>query len=287
MGRQLKRLALSLLLLCPMAVQAQNSRILATGGGTSLEGQAGGGITPWAVMAGYGSSGEWSATAYVTHVSVDDYELDAYGVAASFNDRLELSLAHHQLDLGTLGPLVGRPGGSLEQDVIGLKYRLGGDLIYTQTPQIVIGLQYKAHDDLSLPRAVGALRDSDVEAYLSVARLWLAGLFDRNVFANGTIRLSRANQLGLLGFGGDRGDSHELLLEAAAGLFLNREVAVGFEYRMQPDNLAAAPQDDWYSAFVGWFPNKRLSLIAAWADLGDVATLADQSGFYLSLELTY
>lgn len=286
MGRRFT-LCLSLLLLWPLVAPAQSSRILATGGGTSLEGQAGGGITPWAVMAGYGSSGEWSATAFYSHVTVDDYDLDAYGVAASFDDRIELSLARHELDLGTLGPLVGRPGGTLEQDVLGLKYRLAGDLIYTQTPQVVFGLQFKKHSDATLPRAVGARRDSDVEAYVSVARLWLAGLFDRNVFANGTVRLSRANQLGLLGYGGDRGDGHEVLLEAAAGVFLSRQFALGVEYRMQPDNLTAAPQDDWYSAFVGWFPNKRLSLIAAWASLGDVATLTDQSGLYLSLELTY
>ena len=38
---------------------ADQGRLLATGGATSLEGQAGGGIVPWAVLAGYAEEGEW------------------------------------------------------------------------------------------------------------------------------------------------------------------------------------------------------------------------------------
>ena len=287
MGRFWQWLLIALAAQCAGTAQAQNSRILAIGGGTSLEGQAGGGITPWAVIAGYGSSGEWSGTAFISHVRLDDYDLDAYGVAVGLNDRFELSLARHELDLGTLGRAIGQPGARLKQNVLGLKYRLAGDLIYTTTPQITVGLQYKDHRNIALPRAVGAARDSDVEGYLSVARLWLGGLLDRNLFANGTVRFSRSNQLGLLGYGGDAGNSHELLFEGAAGIFVNRHVALGLEYRMQPDNLTAAPQDDWYSAFVGWFPSKRISVIAAYANLGDVATLVDQEGVYVSVELTY
>jgi hypothetical protein len=35
---------------------------------------------------------------------------------------------------------------------------------------------------------------------------------------------------------------------------------------------------------VGWFPSKKLALIAAYVDLGEVATFKDQTGWYLSLQ---
>ena len=50
-------------LLASTACQA-GSRIIATGGASSIEGSAGGGIVPWAVLNGYASSDEWAATAF-------------------------------------------------------------------------------------------------------------------------------------------------------------------------------------------------------------------------------
>lgn len=266
---------------------AAGSRLLATGGGTQVEGQAGGGIVPWAVMAGYGSSGEVGASAFYTHVELDDYALDALGVAVSVDNRIEFSLARQQLDLGTLGDALGLPDKSLRQDILGLKLRVAGDLIYGGLPQIAAGLQFKRHLDFGIPAAVGAVRRRDADFFLAASKLWLAGPFDRNVFANATLRYTRANQGGLLGFGGDRDDSRDVMFEGAVGVFLNRHVAVGFEYRQQPDNLRFSDQDAWMDAFVGVFPSKHVSLVAAWASLGTVATLDGQQGWYLSLEVAF
>lgn len=263
------------------------SRLLATGGATQIEGQAGGGIVPWAVLVGYGSSSEFSATAFYTHVDVDDYALDAYGVAASYDNRVEVSLARQTFDLGTLGDALGLPDTSFRQNIVGLKLRLYGDLIYGAAPQLALGLQYKHQLDFAVPRAVGARRRSDVDVYLAATKLWLAGPFDRNVFANATLRYTRANQGGLLGFGGDLDDSRDVVFEGSAGVFITRHVAVGFEYRQQPDNLAFSDQDAWFDAFIGVFPNKHVSIVAAYADLGTVATLSDQSGWYVSFELVF
>jgi len=285
------RACLALLLLTPAASAFERleagSRLLATGGATQVEGQAGGGIVPWAVMAGYGSSGEVGASAFYTHVELNDYALDALGVAVSFDNRIELSVARQQLDLGTLGDALGLPDKSLRQDVLGLKLRVAGDLIYGDLPQIAVGMQFKRHLDFGIPAAVGAVRRRDADFYVAASKLWLAGPFDRNVFANATVRYTRANQGGLLGFGGDRDDSRDLVFEGAAGVFLNRHVAVGFEYRQQPDNLGFSDQDAWMDAFVGIFPSKHVSLVAAWASLGTVATLDGQQGWYLSLEVAF
>jgi len=264
-----------------------DSRLLATGGATQLEGAAGGGIVPWAVLAGYGSTGEVGASAFATHVAVDDYNLDAWGAAVSIDNRIELSYARQRFDLGTLGEALGLPGRQFEQDIFGLKLRLFGDLIYGRAPQISAGLLYKRQHDFAIPQAVGAERDRDVDVYLAATRLWLAAIADRNVVTNLTLRLSRANQIGLLGFGGDEGDSHELLVEGSAAVFLTRRIAVGAEYRQQPDNLSFSEQDDWFDLFAGWFPNKHVSALVAYTNVGTVATLADQTGVYASLEIAF
>jgi len=74
------------------------------------------------------------------------------------------------------------------------------------------------------------------------------------------------------------------MLEGSVGLFLNRQWLVGGEYRQKPDNLGFAAEDDWWDVFVAWVPDRRLAVTAALVNLGDVATLEDQQGFYLSLQ---
>ena len=144
---------------------ANNSRILATGGATQIEGQAGGGIVPWAVLAGYGSSEEVGASGFYTHVDLKDYALDAFGVAVSYDNRIELSLARQEFDLGTLGKALGVPAKELRQNIFGMKLRLYGDLIYGQLPQLAFGVQYKDNLDFGIPAAVGARHDSDADFY--------------------------------------------------------------------------------------------------------------------------
>ncbi len=134
---------------------------------------------------------------------------------------------------------------------------------------------------MGVPTALGASADSGMDVYLAASKLWLNGLLGRNLFANLTLRSTAAHQTGLLGFGNER----ELQLEASAGIFLNRQWVIGIEYRQKPDHLAAVTEDDWSDVFVGWFPGKNFAAVLAWADLGSIAGLPGQGGWYLSLQL--
>ncbi len=262
-------------------------RLLATGGATMIEGSAGGGIVPWAVMSGYGTREEWGGDVFATRVDTGDYRLDTAGLNLSYANRIELSFAQQRLDISTLSKAAGLPERSLNQDVFGAKLRLFGDLIYDQLPQVALGVQHKRQTNFNIPHAVGAKRDSDTEAYLAASRLLLGGAAGYNLLLNGTLRYSRANETGLLGFGGDRRDSRSLLKEGSAAILLNPEWVVGIEYREKPDNLSFAGESDWKDLFVGYFPSKRVALVAAWADLGEIATLDGQKGAYLSMQLSY
>lgn len=272
------------LCLCGELAVAGEGRLLATGGATSLEGAAGGGIMPWAVLAGYGERGEWGADVFATRVETGDYRLDVAGVAAAYGNRIELSYARQRFDLGTLARDLRLPDNSLSQDVLGLKLRLAGDLIYDRLPQISLGLQYKRQRDFRVPSLVGAQRREDSEGYLAASRLILGGAFGYNLLLNANLRYSRANELGLLGFGGDRRDRHSWLKEGSVAVLLDRHWAVGIEYREKHDNLSFAGESDWADLFVGYFPNKNLALVLAYARLGEIATLDNQDGVYLSVQ---
>jgi hypothetical protein len=266
------------------AAYAEQGRLIATGGASSIEGSAGGGIIPWAVLAGYGEQGEWGANAFATHVDLPDYTLDVAGMAASYGNRVELSYAHQRFDLGSLVSKLSLPDDNLTQDIFGIKVRLFGDLIYDNLPQVSLGLEYKHQNDFAIPKLIGAQRDSDVEGYLTASRLFMGAAFGYNVVVNGGLRYSRANETGLLGFGGDRRDSRSVLKEGGVAMLFNPRWAVGVDYREKPDNLSFAGESNWVDMFVGYFPNKHVSFVLAYARLGEIATLDNQNGTYLSIQ---
>ncbi|AGH78198.1 DUF3034 family protein [Xanthomonas citri pv. citri] len=271
----------------PLHALAGDGRLLATGGVSMIEGSSGGGIVPWATLSGYGTRDELGTVAFATHVDSGDYRLDVQGAALTVGNRLELSLARQRLDLGTLQDRLGLPWNALGQDVFGAKVRLAGDLVYGNAPQVSLGVQYKRLRNGTLPLAIGARDDHGTDIYLSASRLLLQGAAGYQLLLNGTLRATRANQAGLLGFGGDRRNSYRLVPEVSAAVVLSPSWAVGVEYRDKPNNLGFAREQAWADAFVAWFPNKHVSLTAAWADLGDIATLADQRGPYLSLQVAF
>lgn len=271
-------------LLTAPATQAAGTRQLATGGASTIEGSAGGGIVPWAAITGYATDDEVAATAFLSRVDTGDYQLDSEGAAVGLFNRIELSVARQDLDLITLGPALGLPGAHLRQHVVGVKLRLFGDVLYTDWPQMSLGAQFKKNRDFLIPGVVGAQDDSDVDIYVSATKVFLAGVGGFNAFINGTARYTRANETGLLGFGGPGHRGRKLQAEVSGGILLSRRFAVGAEYRSKSGNLVGLPEDDWRDLFVAWFPNRHLSVVLAYVDLGTVATLKDQTGWYLSLQ---
>jgi hypothetical protein len=257
-------------------------RLLATGGVTEIEGSAGGGLTPWALIAGLGTDRELGASAACTTVNPQDFRLRSCGLAAGVNDRLELSAAEQILDLGTTAP-----GQSIHELTFGAKGRLFGDAVIDQDrwwPQVALGLQWKHNQDFDLiPKALGARHASGLDVYLAATKLYLDGPLGRSWLVSGTLRDTEANQLGLLGFGGDRG-AYRLRAEGSVGVFLNDQLAIGGEYRQKPDNLRVFREDNFSDAFLAWFPWKYASVTVAYAALGNIANQPNQHGLYLSLQ---
>lgn len=264
-----------------------SGRLLGTAGVVQVEGAGGGGLTPWALIAGYGTRDAIGASARGTAVLLPDYALYSPGIAIGLFDRLELSYAQLRFDTGSTGAALGLGSGfTFGLDVFGAKLRLFGDAVYDQDrwwPQVAVGMQHKSNSRGTVLRAIGARRSSDLDVYVSATKLFLA----ESIVANATLRFTRANQLGILGFGGDRNDRHRPQLELSGAWLLNRHVAIGAEYRMKPNNLGFAREDDWFDVFVALFVSKNVSLTAAWLEAGSIATRPRQRGPYLSLTIGF
>ena len=258
-------------------------RLQWTGAVTQVEGSAGGGLVPWALIGGLETDAEVGATGFATYVSTEDFSLRVGGASMDVHDRVEVSAARQRFDAGAV-----LPGLTLGQDIVGVKVRLAGDAVFAPDeylPQISLGAEWKHTLDFDqVPRGVGAARGEDVDLYLAATKLYFAALAGRNVVVDLTLRRTRANQFGLLGFGGD-GSGYSYVPETSAGVFVTDSVLLGAEYRDKPNNLHAFKENSAQDVFVAWGPLKNVSLTAAWTDLGRIAGKAPQSGVYVSLWL--
>lgn len=264
-----------------------SGKILATPGVVQVEGAGGSGLSTWAMISGYGTNRQIGGSAHHTYVTTDDFTLNATGVTVGFYDRLELSFTRQWFDTGSAGGRLGLGDGfNFNQDIVGAKVRLFGDAVYDQDtalPQISVGAQYKKADKGTIVRAVGADDDDDIDFYVAASKI----LLDKSLVLSGTARLTRANQFGLLGFGGPNGSNRSLQFEGSVAYLLSRQFVVGADYRTKPDNLAFAEENDAYAAYVVWLPSKHITVTAAYTDLGDIALQGGQQGFYLSLQLGF
>jgi hypothetical protein len=278
---------------------AASGKLLLTGGVSSVDGAAGGGLSPWAVTGSHATQGEWGATAHATRLKTRDYALAAHGVALAWDERVELSLAQQDLDTGSNLAALGLAGLHLRQDIVGLKLRLAGDAVLdtdTWMPQLAVGLLHKRVDAGALaPTLTGALgaKPRGTEIYLSATKLLLA----HSLLLSGTLRVTQANQGGLLGFGGALDKRTQVLPEMSLAWLVSRHLAVGVEARAKPDHLrhsvlgdGALAESDWFDAFIAWAPNKHVSLTLAVVDLGRIVPALQprrQVGGYLSAQLAF
>jgi hypothetical protein len=332
--------------MAPVA-QAGNSKLLATGGVTQFEGAAGGGLVPWALIGGYGTDTEIGATSFVTTVQTSAYDLNVLGATVGFYDRVEVSFAHQNLGVdssvirntnealtGLVRTLSGdptvqnqliNPGTNIKQNVFGFKVRLFGDAVYSQAdyiPQVALGVQYKRNQDfdsgvnvvalgnVGVPKLLGAKSASGTDIYLAATKVFLGVPFGKRLLVNATVRATKANAFGLLGFGRevinplngqfvDSDNSYKFLPEASVGLFMSENVVLGAEVRRQGNRLDNQPilgvlgaprlakEDTAWDAFVAYVPNKSVAFTAAYVDLGNLPFQETSSGFYLSAQASF
>lgn len=293
-------------------------KLLATHGVSQIDGAGGGGLTPWALITGGGTRDSWGANTHFTHINLPSYNINSYGFAVGFFDRIEFSYARQELR----GTEKGLDELEIDKDVYGAKVKLFGDAVYNQDswiPQVSAGIFYHHHDNIDssdtpiLPQALTgkptdlvpyASDNNGIDYYISATKLFLK----QSLLVNTTFRWTKANQFGLLGFGSPGSDDYELMFEGSVAYLLKHNLAIGAEYRMKPNNLESleghplsvgsidAEEDAW-DIFIAWFPSKNVSVTAAYLDLGEIlnpgqtvlgeSNSKSQNGAYLSLQVGF
>jgi hypothetical protein len=265
-------------------------KLLLTAGFNDADGVGGGGLVPFALISGYGSSDSYGANAHYTYAPLRDFELNTYGIAVGLFDRIELTAARQDFEATDTA----LDGVSVSQDVFGLKVRVFGDAVYEQDrwlPQVAVGLQFKRHRGIEdagalvSPKQLGARDEDGTDYYLAATKV----LLDQSLLLNLQLRYTKANQLGLLGFGGDRDDGYSAEVGASIGYLLTRKLAVGAEYRGKPHNLSVDDESGAWDAFVAWAPTRNISVVAAYLNIGSVlapvtGVTSDQNGPYVSVQ---
>ncbi len=305
----------TLLLSSTQTLADSGGKLLATGGISSFEGSAGGGITPWALIAGYAGKDENNATVNLQSLALGEYHLNSYGAAWGFSDRFEISLQKQQLEVSsgvvtnvfnllTGGPTPAKiaPGTQIEQTVVGGKVKVFGDAVFSENPympQVAVGFQYKKNHDFNqslaifnnaipvpntgVPALLGATDDSGTDCYISATNVLLGEVSGNNLVYNVTARWSKANTFGLLGFGSAEKPDYDLEMAASLAMFIGTNTLVGAEVRQQTNRLGGlAETDQVHDFFIAYLPSKDWSITAAIVDLGNLPYQPNSKGFYLN-----
>jgi Protein of unknown function (DUF3034) len=263
-----------------------SSKLLLTSGVTNIEGSAGGGLTPWAIIGGNGTKEQVGGAVFYTNVRANYYTLNTGGALVGLFDRVELSFAQQKFDTREVGGALGLGNGyKFTQKIYGVKVRVAGDAVLEQDswlPQIAIGLQHKQNDRGELLRALGIKRDKGTDVYISATKLFLSS----SILVNGTLRFTKANQTGILGFGTSAKDKYKPYAEGSIAYLLRKDLAIGAEFRQKPDNLAFK-EDNWYDVFIAYAPTKNISLTLAYVDLGNIVIKDKQKAPYLSVQVGF
>jgi hypothetical protein len=299
--KQAKVAGAVLLMLLAAPVRADNflggdeGKLHLTAGFSDLEGTGGGGLVPLAFITGYGSADSWGANAHFTAIQLHDFHLFTYGVGVGVFDRFELSATREQLDV--VGTALN--GLRINQQVFGAKVKLFGNTVYLQDswlPQIAAGVEYLHNEGirnaadigkagLISPVQLGAGSEHAADYYLAATKV----LLQQSVVMNFVLRETKANQFGLLGFGGDRKAGYSLRPEGTLAYLVTRKLALGGEIRSAPHNLGVDDESAAWTLFAAWTPTKNLSLVAAYLNLGPIlgpvtGVTRHQDGPYLSVQ---
>ena len=209
--------------------------------------------------------------------------------------RLEFSYAQQWINAPEVASALAL-NSHLGQSIMGAKYVVVEANPHNALPAIAVGVQAKnAYGQIvGYLKSAGAIGStSGVDFYLAATKTIKVGSVP--VVLDGTLRETKANQFGLLGFGGGSygHNAYQLEPEFSAGAFVASNVAIGGEYRYSPNNISSGvagiqEQAKW-DIFAALFLNSHFALTGAYVNLGQIgpklpSMTPNQQGLYLQVQ---
>ena len=138
---------------------------------TEVEGSAGGGLVPWALL-----HPEGPLVSY-TNVAVNDYSIQGLAIGGTVFGRVEVSFAHQMVNAPKVGTTLNLDS-RINQDVFGVKVKVLDMGKNDAIPQVAIGIQAKSAsgDILDALKAAGAIDStSGTDAYVAATKFVTLG----------------------------------------------------------------------------------------------------------------
>ena len=258
-----------------------------------IEGYSGGAITPMAYMCNYCNCGcedrEHLAGPSVSYsyMRITSKQLHTVALTQAIRDRVEFGFAVNQLWLGSLYDDVKKqtPMDPVRRDVYLYHFNVRGKLLGENSfdlplPAIGAGVHLKHNHGLNQINrrlgkafsAIGMDKNYGVDYTLTATKMFPTLAFGRPVIVTGGARLSKAAQLGLLGFG----KTYRGSFEGSVVCLPTDELVLGYEFREKRNPYGKIPgligdEDNWHALSASVIVDKHLTVSVLAGLLGHVA----------------
>lgn len=271
-----------------------------------IEGAGGVGLTELAYLVNPSETGSpFGLPSFsATHVQAAHKAVEVLAISETLFGRIEISYGYNYVGLGDfhdavqdhLGVDVSRNDVKLHN--LNARALLVKEGAFDQpwVPAVTAGVHYKYNDGIkdvdrdlggALYNALGVNDNDGVDYTLTATKLLKNGL-PRPAFVSATARNTSAAQLGWLGFT----DHRVTVFEGNAGIFARDKLILAAEYRQKPDQLKEVPgvlgnEDDWWTLAVAYIVNDRLTLSAAYANLGTMLNHEEPAALWLQAKYEF
>ncbi len=269
-----------------------------------IEGYSGGAITPMAYLCNCEKKRgcpDWMGLPSVAYsfVNLGSKELHVASVSQTFFERFELSYAYNNLDSGSLYNDVRKAGLDMGEHHVGLHhFNIRAMLLKENSfdmplPALTAGVHFKYNEDMdaidhNLGGAftnIGYDDNFGIDYTLTATKTFPKIAFGRPIMVTGGLRLSRASQLGLLGFG----DDYRATFEGSVAYCPLDQVCLAYEYRMKRnpyDEISGLieDEDDWHAFSASWIVNDRLTITGVYGKFGNIANACEDSALGLQVK---
>ena len=275
----------------------------------NIEGEGGGGISPWAYLINPPEKGKMIGKPSIAAWQWigNGYNFTFQSIAMNLFNRVELGFGVMDLDISEMrDDLFSATTLDLNEDHVRVFHIHAKVLALNESeyiPAVAFSAGYKWNTEMDeLDKRLGGVfssigydNDSSAE-FTAVATKTIPWAIPTIVSAG--VRLSRGHQLGLLGFS----NKWSANFESTIAILPSEKVAVGFEYKQKPDRMQSLGslglntgrqqdftfrEDDFIDWFFCYMPTSKLSFIIAWATIGNVIHTEVESIFAFNVKLDF
>lgn len=269
----------------------------------TYEGYSGGFITPTAYICNTGPPGSIVGRPSVAYhfLNLGSKYLHAVTVTQSFFERIEFGYAYNYLNLGTLpGDIKAATGVTGGRNDLHLHhFNLRALLIKENSfdlplPAITAGIHFKHNDGIKkldarlggFLRGMGYERHYGVDYTITATKMFPKLAFGRPVIVSSGMRISRAAQNGLLGFG----DSTAVTFEGNVLYMPLDWLILGYEIRTKNNpfhstNSLIGREQNWHAFSATWVVNEHITVSGVYGLFGTLTNAnADNS---LAIQVKY